>query len=102
MNGRAYPDLSAQAESYVIINNGETYTTGGTSASCPVVAAMFALINDARLKQGKSRLGWINPSLYKLGTKNQNKYFNDVIKGFNQGAFSDKGAVAFSATEGWD
>ncbi|ETO34198.1 hypothetical protein RFI_02896 [Reticulomyxa filosa] len=62
---------------------------------------MFALINDARIANGKTRLGWINPNLYRLAEIDQNKYFNDVVKGYNQGAFTDHG-VAFNAAQGWD
>lgn len=38
---------------------------GGTSASGPVAAGLFALINDALLEAGKQPLGFINPSLYR-------------------------------------
>jgi tripeptidyl-peptidase I len=37
---------------------------GGTSASTPAVAGMFALINDGRLKAGLPPLGFLNPFIY--------------------------------------
>lgn len=36
----------------------------GTSASAPTFAAMVSLLNEARLKQGKPAMGFINPFLY--------------------------------------
>ena len=33
----------------------------GTSAAAPVVGAMLAMINDARIARDKARIGFINP-----------------------------------------
>jgi len=99
-NGAAYPDLSAQSVAYVICYEGGYYAVSGTSCSCPAVAGMFALINDMRLISGKSRLGWINPSLYELYSE-QDSYFNDITEGYNEGC-SDDSDIAFYAQSGWD
>lgn len=45
--------------------NGNVTTIGGTSASSPTVAAIFALVNDALLAAGKPQLGFVNPWLYR-------------------------------------
>lgn len=53
-----------------------------TSASCPVIAALFALINDQLFNQGKPSLGLLNPSLYQMYEYNPDIVF-DVIIGNN-------------------
>lgn len=47
----------------------------GTSASTPVVAGIFALVNDKRLAAGKPTLGFLNPFIYK-----NPQAFNDILK----------------------
>jgi tripeptidyl-peptidase-1 len=50
----------------VVAIDGAFYLVYGTSASTPVIGAMFALINDARLAKGKSSIGFVNPVLVSL------------------------------------
>ncbi|OAQ70787.1 S8/S53 family peptidase [Pochonia chlamydosporia 170] len=61
---RATPDISAIGTQFNTIINGSPLMLQGTSASTPVFAAMIALINDARVRQGKNVLGWLNKKLY--------------------------------------
>jgi len=61
-------------------HKGKATLVGGTSASAPAVAAIVALLNDARLKARKGPLGFINPLLYTHG-----HLFNDVTVGNNAG-----------------
>jgi len=61
--GRGYPDVSAVGDNIVIFNKGAPTIIGGTSASCPVFAAILTRINDERLKAGKSTVGFVNPTL---------------------------------------
>lgn len=42
---------------------GNFVVGGGTSASAPVVAALIAAVNDARIARGKGPVGWINPAV---------------------------------------
>jgi tripeptidyl-peptidase-1 len=65
----------------------------GTSASCPVVAGIFATLNDARLAKGGKPLGFLNPFIYQNGDA-----FNDVTLGQNPG----DGQEGFPAVKGWD
>lgn len=94
--GRGYPDIAAlggQVNSYCVVVNGEYKGVAGTSAACPVAAAIFSLVNDALLSAGKPALGFLNPFIYQNGAA-----FNDVTIGSNPGA----GPYGFSAEKGWD
>lgn len=69
-SGRGFPDVSAHSASpaYQIVYDGEASSSGGTSAAAPVWAGIIALLNDARLRNGQSVLGFLNPLLYTFGT----------------------------------
>jgi tripeptidyl-peptidase-1 len=56
-------------------------------------ASIVTLINEQRLKAGKSPVGFINPVIYK-----NPQVFNDITKGNNEGC-DTKG---FAAVPGWD
>jgi len=93
--GRGYPDVAAlggQKTSYCV---RATLFEGvaGTSASCPVVAGIFAKLNGLRLAAGKPALGFLNPFIY----QNPQAFF-DVKHGKNNANQAD----GFTATEGWD
>jgi tripeptidyl-peptidase-1 len=96
--GRGYPDLSALAgvqNPYCVSADKSFVGVGGTSASCPVTAGMFARINAERSAQGKPAMGFLNPFIY------QNPdVFNDVTEGANPGAKT--GVKGFTALAGWD
>lgn len=67
--------------------------------SAPIVAAMFNLINEERLKIGKGPVGFLNPTLYA-----HQQMFHDIVKGNQVGDAGDgecKGK-GFSAVRGWD
>ncbi|KIK07829.1 hypothetical protein K443DRAFT_673084 [Laccaria amethystina LaAM-08-1] len=92
--GRAYPDLAAQGSGFQVVVSGRTVSVGGTSASSPTVAGVFSLLNDFRLSQGKTSLGFINPLIYSTAAKG----FNDITSGSNPGC----GTAGFAAGKGWD
>lgn len=92
--GRGYPDLSAQGLYFAYVWNGTEGTISGTSASTPLTAGIFALVNDALIASGRPKLGWINPWLYKKGFKG----LTDITKGSSHGCNVD----GFPVTEGWD
>lgn len=92
--GRGYPDLSAQGLYFAYFWNGTEGVISGTSASCPLTAGIFSLVNDALLASGKPALGFLNPWLYKKGYKG----LTDVKKGFSYGC----NVQGFPVTEGWD
>lgn len=92
--GRAYPDLAAQGLYFAYFWNLTEGTISGTSASCPLTAGIFSLINDALISQGKSPLGFLNPWLYSKGYKG----LTDITKGSSHGCNVD----GFPVTKGWD
>ncbi|EDQ86643.1 uncharacterized protein MONBRDRAFT_28049 [Monosiga brevicollis MX1] len=92
-NGCGYPDVSAQGVNFEVYVDKIRQPVSGTSASCPTVAAIVALLNDQRLQAGKPPLGNINQLIY------QNPgAFNDITEGFNHGS----GFHGFHAIAGWD
>lgn len=94
--GRGYPDVAAlagQANPYCIGAGSMMIGIAGTSAACPVTAAIFARLNGERIKGGGKPLGFLNPWIY----KNANA-FNDVKEGTNNAGTSN----GFTAVEGWD
>lgn len=100
--GRAIPDISAVGSGFQIEYGGGGSVVLGTSASTPVVAAMIALINDARLRKGKPSLGWLNPLLYSPQVKG---VLTDITMGMGRGcSFGDGQADVdgWDAVEGYD
>lgn len=97
--GRGYPDLAAlggQTNPYCVSHAGGSFSgVAGTSASCPVVAGIFASINNERLAAGKPSLGWLNPFIYA-----NPQCFNDVNDGTMNNCY--KGYSGFAALNGWD
>lgn len=97
-SGRGFPDLAAQGLADVIVWAGEFGTVGGTSASSPTIAAIFALVNDALLAEGKSTVGFLNPWLYKTGYQ----AFTDITSGSSAGCGELGDGLGFPAQAGWD
>lgn len=98
-SGRAYPDVAAlggQVNPYcVAIRGGSFGGVSGTSASCPVVAGIFAQLNNVRLAAGKSALGFLNPLIYQ-----HPECFHDIKDGSQNNC--NAGTTGFAALEGWD
>ncbi|KAF2680480.1 tripeptidyl-peptidase 1 precursor [Lentithecium fluviatile CBS 122367] len=92
--GRGYPDLAAQGLYFAYFWNGTEGVISGTSASTPLTAGIFALVNDALIASGRPALGYLNPWLYKKGYEG----LTDITKGFSYGCNTQ----GFPVTEGWD
>lgn len=94
--GRGYPDISAlggPSNSYCISAGSFMMGIYGTSASCPVAAAIIARLNAKRLSANGAPLGFLNPWMYK-----NPQMFHDVMQGVN----NDGQKNGFTAVEGWD
>jgi tripeptidyl-peptidase I len=106
--GRGYPDVALIGHLYPIINGGVINYKDGTSASTPVMAAILALVNDARLSLNKSSVGFANPTLYSFSKRDD--IYHDITKGKNNccaGGWSGSTVVCcpkqgFRAVKGWD
>ena len=98
--GRGYPDISAAGLHYHVVIGGISYHVSGTSASCPVVAAMVTLVNAARMQAGRSPVGWLNPVLYAF----HRNFTHDVTKGHNKCGADNVVCCTqgFYASPGWD
>jgi tripeptidyl-peptidase I len=90
-NGRGYPDISLIGTNYQIMLYSTIQSVYGTSASTPVLAAWVSLVNSKRSREGKSSIGWLNPTLYAIGYNNSlgvgnifNAKFNDITSGHNR------------------
>jgi kumamolisin len=89
--GRGVPDVAGDADpasGYNVLVDGNSSVSGGTSAVAPLFAGLFALINQARVAQGLTRVGFIHPTIYQ-----HPEAFNDITSGNNG---------AFQAGQGWD
>jgi tripeptidyl-peptidase-1 len=91
--GRAYPDIAAIGENLNIVVGGSFGLVGGTSASTPIVASLFTLINNQLIAAGKPVIGFANPVLYA-----HPEAMNDIVSG-NAPACNTSG---FAAVPGWD
>eukprot|EP00760_Papus_ankaliazontas_P035183 PhM_4_TR765/c0_g1_i1/m.35381/K01279/TPP1, CLN2; tripeptidyl-peptidase I len=92
-NGRGTPDVSAFGEGFEVLSGGSWEQVGGTSASTPTFAGMVSLLNNERMKVGKS-LGFLNPLLYQHADA-----FRDVTVGTN--AISPN-TIGWQCAKGWD
>merc|ERR1712060_544234 len=96
--GRATPDVSALGLGYQVMVGGHTMAVGGTSASAPFFASLISLLNEYRLQNGKSPLGFLNPLLYEMATAKKNT-FRDVTVGHNR---IDRTGPMVPLREGYD
>lgn len=93
-SGRAYPDVAAQGQRFMVVWGGEINSLDGTSASTPVFASIIGLVNDKLISEGKPPMGFLNPWLYSKGFK----AMNDITSGSSMGC----NVTGFPAKEGWD
>jgi subtilase family serine protease len=108
---REVPDVSADADpntGYLIYYNGSGSETGaeqgwqgigGTSGAAPLWAALVALA-DANPACARERLGFVNPTLYRLAGQDQDAYFNDVTTGNND--YTGTSGGLYPARPGYD
>jgi kumamolisin len=95
--GRGVPDVSANASpnsGYPMIIGGKPNAAIGTSASAPLWAGLIAVINAA-LGQP---VGFINPHIYKMGTR----VFRDItgVEGPKNNGMAS--APGYPVRKGWD
>eukprot|EP00127_Corallochytrium_limacisporum_P001482 Clim_evm2s60 gene=Clim_evmTU2s60 len=99
--GRGYPDVSAFATNFRIIQGGEEIVVSGTSASTPTFAGIVSLLNDVRFNNGGQPLGFLNPLLYKMAVDDPNT-FTQITEGNNGLGIDSNTCPGFDAIAGWN
>jgi len=100
--GRGFPDVAALG-SAILIWDGAIDTVGGTSASCPMIAGTFALLNDYVITKTGKPLGFLNPLIYQMAAAHPSA-FHDITVGDNictEGGCTST-CKGFKCTTGWD
>jgi len=94
ISGRAFPDISAQATLFYVQAGIPEPLVEGTSCASPTAAGVFSMLNDLRLQNGKSTLGFLNPLIYESTSS-----FNDIVNGSSHAGSCGNG---WPAKAGWD
>jgi len=101
--GRGLPDLAAIGHNCMIDYEAQGQAVGGTSCAAPIIAGVFALLNQEAISVLGKPLGFLNPFIYKAFAHNPNN-FNDITIGDN--ICTEDGCSAsctgFKCTKGWD
>ncbi|KAH9029519.1 subtilisin-like protein [Lactarius pseudohatsudake] len=92
--GRGVPDIALQAMHFPLVFEKLLWELNGTSCSTPTAAGIISLLNDYRISNGRSPLGFLNIWLYSVFLPG----LNDITSGSNPGCNTD----GFSAVPGWD
>jgi uncharacterized repeat protein (TIGR03803 family) len=98
---RNIPDVAMVADNiWVYARNGLAYASWGTSASTPLWAGFTALANELAATKGQPAIGFINPTIYALGSgSSYHSTFHDITVGDNNSSSSQTG---FPAVPGYD
>jgi len=82
---RNVPDVALTAdEIFIVADNGQQESVGGTSAAAPLWAAFTALVNQQAALVGSPTVGFLNPAIYAIGkSPNYTADFHDITTGNN-------------------
>jgi kumamolisin len=98
---RNSPDVAAEGntDNYICYNGTCAGGWGGTSFAAPRWAGYLALVNQQAVANGKSTLGFIDPTLYKTGLgSSYSTDFHDITSGSNGTYSTEKG---YDLVTGW-
>ncbi len=98
---RNVPDVAAEAntDNYYCANGGCHEGVGGTSLAAPRWAGFLALVNQQAAINGNSSIGFLNPTIYAIGTgSSYGSEFHDITSGNN----GDGSGNSYSAVTGYD
>ncbi|MGA2242042.1 MAG: protease pro-enzyme activation domain-containing protein [Verrucomicrobiota bacterium] len=101
MTLRNVPDVALTANNiWVIHDNGQAGSYGGTSCAAPLWAGFTALINQEAVAAGRLTVGFINPAIYAIGkSASFTADFHDITTGNNTNLVS---RTNFLAVPGYD
>ena len=100
---RNSPDVAAEAnfDNPTVVNGKLVTGFGGTSFAAPRWAGLLALANQQSVANGRGTVGFINPTLYNLGTSaSRSAVFHDITNGSNPPTVGD--GTGFNAVPGYD
>jgi hypothetical protein len=83
---RNIPDvaLTADVQLFLICNNGQWISVGGTSAAAPLWAGFLALANQQAVANRKPTVGFLNPIIYGIGAGSKLQTdLHDITTGTN-------------------
>ncbi len=82
---RNLPDVALTADNvFLIFNDGESGSFGGTSCATPLWAGFIALVNQQAMASSNSLVGFINPAIYLIGVEpGYASAFHDITTGNN-------------------
>ncbi len=97
------PDVSANANFTFYVCADQTTCTaneyGGTSFAAPMWAGFIALVNQQLVSNGKSTIGFINPTIYQQNvTSSYSTDFHDITSG-TSGSYS--AVTGYDLVTGW-
>jgi subtilase family serine protease len=98
---RNIPDVAAEANTnqYSCWDGSCSIGNGGTSYAAPQWAGFTALVNEQALVNGKATVGFLNPTIYRIGLgPNYDSDFHDITKGSN-GMYS--AVPGYDLVTGW-
>jgi subtilase family serine protease len=97
---RNIPDVAAASTGMYVCANGTCRPNGaGTSYAAPQWAGLIAMLNQKRIANGATPIGFLNPSLYNIGTGSSfGSDFHDITSG-NNGQYS--AVVGYDLVTGW-
>jgi len=98
---RNIPDVALTADNvYCYSDNGQSSSEGGTSCAAPLWAGLTALANQQAATTGKPAVGFVNPTVYAIGTgSDYAQDFHDITTGDNTWSSSPS---RFYAVKGYD
>ncbi len=98
---RNIPDVALAADNiFIVADNGQFETVGGTSCAVSLWGGFAALVNQQAAANGRAPLGFMNPALYALGlSADYSNTFHDITTGSNTWSESP---TLFSAVAGYD
>lgn len=100
---RNSPDVAAESnfDNPTVVNGQWVTGYGGTSFAAPRWAGFLALANQQSVANGRGTVGFINPTLYNLGTSaSRSSAFHDITSGSNPPSVGD--GSGFMAVPGYD
>ncbi|MGB7749605.1 MAG: protease pro-enzyme activation domain-containing protein [Verrucomicrobiia bacterium] len=97
---RNCPDVAMVADNvFIVADNGQNETTGGTSCASPLWAGFTALVNQRAVAASLPTVGFINPAIYHIGTNSgYAACFDDITVGNN----TNNNVTQYLAVPGYD